>query len=108
MMANYDVQRINQQQLTKSIFTSEYNRAEGVFDEFREQMLENRRQQRPWHEGLPAWARQLADCLFVAKGLQLGEQAQLARSIVGRGVVIGKRTKITNCIILGSVRIGDE
>lgn len=45
---------------------------------------------------------------IVAEGTKLGERTNVKRSVVGSNCVIGKRVKLTGCVILDGVTIGDE
>jgi ADP-glucose pyrophosphorylase len=44
----------------------------------------------------------------VAKDIKIGEGSQISKCVIGRGVVIGKKVKIANCVILNNIEIANE
>lgn len=45
---------------------------------------------------------------IVAEDTKLGERTNVKRSVVGANCVIGKRVKLTGCVVLNGVTIGDD
>lgn len=45
---------------------------------------------------------------IVAVDIELDEGTKISKCIIGKGVKIGKKSKLVNCVILDNVEIGNE
>eukprot|EP00347_Sterkiella_histriomuscorum_P011247 403373180 len=105
MISNQEFQKYLR---TSQLFKHTKNTQESFFEQYRPQIEENKKNQKPVYDGLPPAVKAVSLDSVVAKDVQIGEGSQISKSIIGSGVIIGKKVKITNCVILNNVEIGNE
>jgi len=76
--------------------------------QYKQQIDENRKEKKPYHEGLPPVVKQISLDSSVHRDVEIGDKSNVSKSCLGRGVKIGARSKIVNSVILNHVTIGNE
>lgn len=94
--------------MDKVIFKRSRNSLSDIFSKHKDQIDRNRINKKQYYEGLPAQIKQISLDSVVVGDVQIGEKGQVSKSSIGRGVIIGKNTKISNSIIYNNVKIGNE
>jgi len=73
-----------------------------------ETILQNQCEKKPYFQDLPPQVKQVSLDSMVMPDVELGERSRIEKSAVGRGVKIGSGSKISNCVLMNYVEIGNE